>query len=59
MRNRTSACALYLVVMAVPALAQAPPAPSADTQLVAPPDLGIQRPGLRPGVGARKTRQEE
>ena len=30
MRNRTSACALYLVVMAVPALAQASPRVSAQ-----------------------------
>jgi hypothetical protein len=37
MRNRTLACALSLFVMSAPALAQTPPAPSADTQLIAPP----------------------
>jgi len=37
MRNRTFACALFFTLVAVPAFAQAPPAPSADTELVPPP----------------------
>jgi hypothetical protein len=37
MRNRASACALFFTLVTVPAFAQAPPAPSADTELVAPP----------------------
>lgn len=37
MRNRTSACALYLVLTAAPVAAQTPPAPAVDAQFVAPP----------------------
>lgn len=37
MQNRTISRALYLLLIAAPAFAQTPPAPSADTQLVAPP----------------------
>jgi len=54
MRNRTSACALYLVVMALPALAQAPPAPSADMQLVAPPDWAFNDLACAPALGPVK-----
>jgi hypothetical protein len=37
MRNRTSACALFLFLVSAPAMAQTLPTPSADTELVAPP----------------------
>ena len=37
MRNRTLACALCLSFAAAPAAGQTPPAPSADTEFVAPP----------------------
>jgi len=37
MRNRTSACALYLFLMAVRVAAQTPPAPALEPQLIAPP----------------------
>ena len=47
MRNRTSACALYSRLMAVPALAQAPPAPVGRHAARAAAGLGVQRPGLR------------
>lgn len=54
MRNRTSACALCLVVMAVPALAQTPPAPSADTQLVAPPAWAFNDVACAPALLTEK-----
>jgi hypothetical protein len=54
MRYRTSACALYLVAMAVPVLAQVPPAPSADTQLVAPPDWAFNDVACAPALGPPK-----
>lgn len=54
MRNRTPACALYLVVMAVPVLAQAPPAPSADTELVAPPAWAFNDLACAPALGPVK-----
>lgn len=37
MRNRMSACALYLVLTAAPVGAQTPPTPALESQLVAPP----------------------
>ncbi|MEO5740819.1 MAG: hypothetical protein ABIS29_09530 [Vicinamibacterales bacterium] len=54
MRNRTSACALCFSLMAVPALAQAPPAPSADTQLVAPPAWAFNDVACAPALGPAK-----
>ena len=54
MRNRTSACALCSLVMAVPALAQAPPAPSADTELVAPPAWAFNDVACAPALGPQK-----
>lgn len=54
MRNRTSACALFLVVSAVPALAQAPPAPSADTQLVPPPAWAFNDMACAPALLTEK-----
>ena len=58
MRNRASACALFLALMAVPALAQAPPAPSADTQLVAPPAWAFNDLACAPALLTDETRQE-
>jgi hypothetical protein len=37
MRNRTSACGLYLFLTTVPVAGQTPPAPALEPQLVAPP----------------------
>jgi hypothetical protein len=54
MRNRTSACALYLSLIAVPALAQTPPAPSADTQLVPPPDWAFNDIACAPALAPVK-----
>lgn len=54
MRNRTSACALYLSLVAVPALAQAPPAPSADTQLIAPPAWAFNDIACAPSLAPEK-----
>jgi hypothetical protein len=54
MRNRLSACALYFVVMAVPALAQTPPAPSPDTELVAPPAWAFNDVACAPALAPEK-----
>ena len=58
MRNRTSACALSLFVMAVPAMAQTPPAPSADTQLVAPPAWAFNDLACAPALATEKRDKE-
>ncbi len=54
MRNPSCACALYLVVIAAPALAQTPPGPSADTQLVAPPAWAFNDLACAPALGPEK-----
>jgi hypothetical protein len=54
MRNRVSSCALCLIVIAAPALAQTPPAPSADSQLVAPPDWAFNDLACAPALGPVK-----
>jgi len=54
MRNGSFACALYFSVMAVPALAQAPPAPSADTQLVPPPAWAFNDVACAPALLTEK-----
>jgi hypothetical protein len=54
MRNRTLTCALFLSLMAAPALAQTPPAPSADTQLVAPPAWAFNDIACAPALGPVK-----
>lgn len=53
MRNRTSACALCVSLMAVPALAQAP-TPSADSELVAPPSWAYNDIACGPALGPLK-----
>ncbi len=52
MRNHASACALYLIVTAVPALAQTPPA--ADPQLVTPPVWAFNDIACAPALGPVK-----
>lgn len=54
MRNRAPACALYFCLMAMPAFAQAPPAPSADTQLVPPPVWAFNDLACAPALGPVK-----
>jgi hypothetical protein len=54
MRNRTSACALSLSLVAAPALAQAPPTPSADMQLVAPPAWAFNDIACAPALVTEK-----
>ena len=54
MRNRTSACALYLWLIAVPAFAQAPPSPSADTALVPPPAWAFNDLACAPALAPEK-----
>jgi hypothetical protein len=53
MRNPLCACALFVVV-AAPALAQTPPAPSADTQLVAPPAWAFNDIACAPSLAPAK-----
>lgn len=59
MRNRTSACALYLVLTAAPVAAQTPPAPALESQLVAPPAWAFNdvacAPALQPERRDRKS----
>ena len=54
MRNPLCACALYLVIMAAPALAQTSPAPSADTQVMAPPAWAFNDIACAPSLGPVK-----
>ena len=54
MRNPWCACGLYLSLVASPALAQTPPAPSADTQLVPPPAWAFNDIACAPAVGPEK-----
>ena len=54
MRNRSSACALFLSLIAGPALAQTPPAPSADTELVPPPAWAFNDVACAPGLLTEK-----
>ncbi len=54
MRRLTSACALYFCVVAVPALAQAPPTPSADTELVPPPAWAFNDVACAPALAPEK-----
>jgi hypothetical protein len=56
MRNCASACAVCLSVMAmaVPALAQAPPVPSADVELMAPPAWAFNDVACAPALGPVK-----
>ncbi len=53
MRNRTSACALCVSLMAAPALAQAP-TPWADSELVAPPSWAYNDIACAPALGPLK-----
>jgi hypothetical protein len=53
MRIRTSACALYVSLLAVPALGQVP-APSADTELVPPPAWAFNDVACAPGLASGK-----
>jgi hypothetical protein len=55
MRNPLCACALYLVMMASPALAQTTPAPSADTQLIAPPAWAFNDIACAPALAPQKS----
>ena len=50
MRNRIGACVLYFSLMAAPALAQTPPAPSADTELVPPPAWAFNDMACAPAI---------
>jgi hypothetical protein len=54
MRNSLPTCALYLVVAALPASAQAPPAPSPDAELVAPPAWAFNDVACAPGLAPEK-----
>ena len=54
MRNPWCACGLYLSLVAAPALAQTPPAPSADTQLVPPPAWAFNDIACAPSIGPEK-----
>jgi hypothetical protein len=54
MRSRTSACALYVSLIALPAMAQTPPAPSADTEFVAPPAWAFNDVACAPALGPEK-----
>ena len=54
MRNRASACALFFTLMAVPVFAQAPPAPSADTELVPPPAWAFNDVACAPALLMKK-----
>lgn len=63
MRNRSFACALFFTLMAAPVFAQAQtaPAPSADTQVVAPPDWAYNDLACAPGLlmAKRNTKTNE
>lgn len=54
MRSLNPLCALYLCLVAVPALAQTPPAPSADTQLVPPPAWAFNDVACAPALAPEK-----
>ena len=56
MRNGSFACALFFTLMAAPAFAQAPeaPTPSADTQVVAPPAWAFNDLACAPGLLTEK-----
>jgi hypothetical protein len=54
MRDRTYACALFLCLIAVPAAAQTPPAPSADAQLVPPPAWAFNDVACAPALAPDK-----
>ena len=54
MRSLKPICALYLSLVAVPALAQTPPAPSADTQLVPPPAWAFNDVACAPALGPER-----
>lgn len=59
MRNRAFACALYLLLMAVPVAVQTPPAPALEPQLIPPPAWAFNdmacAPALLPEKYDRKT----
>src|SRR5687767_10730890 len=54
MRSLRSACVLYFLAMAVPAYAQAPPAASADTELVPPPAWAFNDVACAPALAPEK-----
>jgi hypothetical protein len=54
MRSRTSTCALYVSLIALPAMAQTPPAPSPDADLVAPPAWAFNDVACAPALGPEK-----
>ena len=54
MRNPWCVCGLYLLLAAAPALAQTTPAPSADTELVAPPAWAFNDIACAPAIGPEK-----
>lgn len=54
MRNPWCACGLYLVLVAAPVLAQTPPAPSVDIELVAPPAWAFNDIACAPAIGPEK-----
>src|SRR5688572_31680047 len=54
MRNPSYTCALAFSLIAGPAMAQTPPAPSADTQLVAPPAWAFNDIACAPSLGPAK-----
>ncbi len=56
MPYRMLACALSVSLIAVPALAQTPPAPSADTRTRGAAGVGVQRRGVRARARARQAR---
>lgn len=54
MRSLKPTCALFLSLVAVPALAQTPPAPSADTQLVPPPEWAFNDVACAPALAPER-----
>ena len=54
MSHRTSACALSLCLIAVPAAAQTPPAPSADMELMPPPAWAFNDVACAPALAPDK-----
>lgn len=54
MRSLKPICALYLSLVAVPALAQTPPVPSADTQLVPPPAWAFNDVACAPALAPER-----
>ena len=54
MRNRTSACALYLLLTTVPVAAQTPPAPALEPQLVPPPAWAFNDIACAPALAPEK-----